>query len=208
MAEALGLPPAIPAAHTPEDTRLPCPKCQTLTTSRKCPYCDAQVPQPYWRLPADSDIRETAMKITAFRLGGMTDERIAEELGIAYKSIKSTIFRAGKNGWMDYTTTREAIENGLAHKVIRNLNAMLDDSSNPDAQREVTLKVAEHTIFKEFGAEVGAGMISAPQTAISIRIEHPAVIQPIREGTIGGLLGAATVEVIDGDAATSGPEAE
>lgn len=193
VADALACSPVPLVPHSPEDNRVACPRCGVLTKRRRCPVCDEKVEQPAWRATEDSPIREAAMKIIALRLGGLSDDQIAEHLGISRKSIGPYIYKAGKNGWLDYGSSREAIENGLAHKVIRNLNAFLDDMSDNDSRREVTLEVAKGTIFKEFGAELAAAI--APSTAISIRIEQPSIQQPIREGTIGGTVIDVTPDV-------------
>lgn len=184
----------------PEDTRVACPKCGTLTKKHICPICEEKVAQPIWRLPDDSIVRERAMKIIAFRLGGMSDDEIAKYLGIGRRSIGPYIYRAGKNGWLDYNSPREAIENGLAHKVLRNLNAMLDNGDDAATQREVTLEVAKGTIFKAFDQDRGAQVEqAAPVVALQVVITKPeqAALPPIREGTLGGVPNYVEGAVID-----------
>ena len=132
------------------------------------------------------------MKIIALRLGGMEDAEIASYLGISKNSISQYIWRAGKNGWLDFNNAKDAIENGLAHKVLRNLDEALDDDSRPMTggpknKTAVALKIAEGTMFKQFGDTDNA---PTQQTAISIRIEQPREAQSIRPGTIGGFLDA------------------
>ena len=128
------------------------------------------------------------MQIIAFRLGGMEDAEIAKYLKISPKSIGPYIYRAGKNGWLSFNSSREAIEFGMAHKVLRNIDELLEARD-----KETTLEVAKGTMFKEFGAEGQVAPIT--QTAISIRIEQPKVAQPMRPGTIGGMDDVIDVEV-------------
>jgi hypothetical protein len=185
---ALAVSPPTPVKGSPEDTRVACPTCKTLTKRPTCPN-GHPVEQPDWRLPDNSILRERAMKILALRLGGMSDEEIAKYLNITRSTISPTLWRAGKNGWLAYNSTREAIENGLMHKVIRNLDEALDDETRNEktgmtVKAQMALKVAEGTAFKEFGSDTTMALPN--QTAISIRIEQPSVQQPMREGTIGG----------------------
>ena len=121
------------------------------------------------------------MAIIALRLGGLDDDKIAELRGISRKSIAGYIYRAGKNGWLSFNNSREAIENGMAHKVIRNLDELLEARD-----KETTLEVAKGTIFKDFGA---AG-IEAPvaNQYLSIRIEQPREQQAMRPGTLSSII--------------------
>ena len=172
-----------------EDTRVACPTCGVKTLSKTCTN-GHKVPQPKWRMPPDSDVRETCAKMTALQLAGMTDQEIADYLGLGLQTIRSYRYLAGKNGWMEFNTPREAIEFGLMPKVIRNLNAALDDRYRNETTgltvgTTVALKIAEGVTFKEFGQADGTGA-ALPQTAISIRIEQPANPMPLRAGTIGG----------------------
>lgn len=192
-------PPTIPHARVePPDTRVRCPNpnCGCLTRLRKCSICDTKVPQPAWRLPEDSDIREIAMKIIAFRLGGMSDADIAGYLEISAKSVRTYVYRAHMNGWLNYNSSKEAIEFGLMPKVIRNLDAALDDDYRNEntglrVKTQVALKIAEGVTFKEFGPDLTPQQ-PLSQTAISIKIEHPTNPVTLREGTIGGYLEGET----------------
>ena len=131
------------------------------------------------------------MKIIALRLGGMEDKDIAAHLKITNGTLNTYVWLASKNGWLtQYNSAREAIEYGLAHKVLRNLDQALDDETRPMTggpknKTTVALKIAEGTLFKQFEAAGESG--PAQQTAISIRIEQPREAQPMRAGTIGGL---------------------
>jgi hypothetical protein len=128
-------------------------------------------------MPDDSEVRSTATKIIAFRLGGMLDEDICTHLGITKSTLKLYIYRAGKNGWLDYNTSREAIEYGLD-----------DESRNEKTGLKVkdliALKVLEGTSFKEFESDTAP--LALPAAMVSIRIEQPSSPVPMRQGTIGG----------------------
>jgi len=142
-------------------------------------------------------MREHAMKIIALRLGGMEDKEIAEYLEVSPKSLNQYVWIAGKNGWLEsFSSAKEAIEYGLAHKVLRNLDEALDDDTRPMTggpknRTAVALKIAEGTMFKQFGD--GVTSTAAPQTMIAIKIEQPREAQPMRAGTIGGMVDAETV---------------
>ena len=127
----------------------------------------------------------------------MEDQEIADYLKIKRTCISTYIWLASKNGWLtQFNSAKEAIEYGLAHKVIRNLDEGLEDISRNEktglmVKTAVALKIAEGTLFKQFGDATESG--STQQTAISIRIEQPREQQPMRPGTIGGSM------VMEGD---------
>ena len=177
--------------HTPEETKIPCPACQHLTKKWTCEQCGGKVKQPTWRIPDDSVIREHAMRIIALRLGGMEDPEIAAYLKLSPNSISAYVHRASRNGWLSsFNSAKETIEYGLTHKVLRNLDEALDDDTRPMSggfknKTAVALKIAEGTIFKSFAEAENA---PSQQTAISIRIEQPREVVPMRPGTIGGLI--------------------
>ncbi len=192
-----------PPTELQPDDRVRCPNvnCGVLTKRRVCPICEGRVPQPDWRLPVDSEIREAANRILALRAGGLTPQEIGDKLGLNPSSFNMYLYRAHKNGWLEYNNAKEAIEYGLMPKALKILDRAMEDEHNRHqttgltVAAQVAMKVAEGVTFKEFGPDLSTGSV-LPQTAISIRIEQPANPTFVRPGTIGGYLEG---EKIDGE---------
>lgn len=166
------------------------PLCLMVFTEdmRKCSVCQTIQPplkKPLWQLPPDSIVRVKALQIMALRVSGMSDANIAKELDLSEKSIAGYVYRAGKNGWLVFNSSAEHINNQLVPKALRNLDAMLDDTTDKPTQKDATFELLKGTAFKAFGEQQQAAPV---QTVVAIRIETPAgPPQQIREGTIGGV---------------------
>jgi hypothetical protein len=150
---------------------------------------DAVGPAPKWRLPKNSKVRKTAMKILALRLHGVSDEDIAKAVGLANAStVRGYMYRAGKNGWLteEVTTPKDAIEYDLMHKVVRNIGEALD---SPDDERrdKMTVKVAEGTIFKQFDVDASAAKPSMTMLAVQVVMPEGAQAPTVREGAAVGV---------------------
>lgn len=149
-------------------------------------------------LPSNSLVRAKVLAIVAMKLDGKTNEEIALHLHIKESSIKQYMWLAGKNGWLrkHAIDPTDRLEHEIAHKVVRNLDEMLD-SDNEDRRDTATLKTAEGMLFKRYATEP----IAAPQLAvIGIRIEMPAGAPvAIREGTTGGAQRWTEGVVVEGD---------
>jgi hypothetical protein len=169
----------------PIDKRFPCQRCGTKVNwdTKECPICDQVQPKPAWYLPPDSKCRVIALQAIAMRIAGMEDPDIAKALGISVKSISPYIYRAGKNGWLDIDNPKMRMQYQVMHKVVRNLDEMLD-SPDPGIKERITVEAAKGTVFKEFGEQQQQAPV---QTVVAIRIDMPAgPTQEMRDDTTGG----------------------
>lgn len=153
----------------------------------------------HYALPKNSVVRQKAMAIMAMRLAGYDDEVIGKEIGITGKTVKHYLYLAGRNGWLPRRTglisPQDDIEYNLAHKVVRNLEEMLDDKGNIKRRDLAALEIAKGAIFKKFGQEE---TVQVQQTLVAFRIEMPAGISmAIREGTTGGTPNFVEADVIE-----------
>lgn len=173
----------------------PCEKCGYQFTIRmdKCPKCKTMSPMkaavPAWaRLSEDSQIKDTAIQIYLMRGAGMTDEAIAQNLGLAVKTLHGYLYRAGKNGWLDdlLFDPKDRLEHKAMHKVIRNLEEALDDDTRAYAtgqkvKTQVALKIAENTLFPKLAPQGGTS--SPTMIGVKVQIVGGAATQ-VREGTV------------------------
>lgn len=193
----LSSPPSLPpvvagSAPTPPLVPRLCTACGWRITHdrRVCPYChvkqpiEPKEPKPAWALAPDSKIRTSAMQIIAMRISGMGDEEIAAALNLSQRSLSSYLYKAGKNGWLNIDNPKDRLEYQVLHKVVRNIDDMLD-SPDPEVKQQVTMETAKGTIFKSFGEQMQQ---LAPSTLVAIKIEMPpGPPQVIRAETTGGL---------------------
>ena len=198
-AQVVNSPSSLPLAVAPGSALVastPCTRCGTLQTGPVCGFCKLgaikRVRNPY-KLPKDSKIRKTALRIVAMKHYGMTNEDIARVLNISKGTIGSYLFRAGRNGWLDtLDDPKDEIEFNLAHKIVENLKSLMN-SPDESIRSQVTLEAAKGTIFKKFGEAV---QTSQP-LVVALKIEMPVGgNQPIREGTLGG-----SAAYVDGEVA-------
>lgn len=148
-------------------------------------------------LPSNSLVRQKVLAIISMRLEGKDNDEIAKVLGISPNSIKQYMYLAGRNGWLKNKAVdpNDRLEHEIAHKVVRNLDEMLD--SPDESRRDVaTLKTADGMLFKRFAEQQGQAQ---PLAVIGVRIEMPAngTMPTIREDTTGGTPRWAEGEVID-----------
>lgn len=146
--------------------------------------------EKYWKSPASSKMRRTALRIVAMRAAGISDPEIAVALGLSPKSITPYVYRAGKNGWLNFFDPHHEMEYRLLHKVVRNLDQMLDSDQvlqkgDKSVRMEATLEAAKGTLFKRYDQTVAA---PPPSTMVAIKIEMPqGPPQVMREETFGGV---------------------
>lgn len=154
---------------------------------------------PWWVLPPDSKVRKTAAKIVAMRIAGLDEEEIAKNLEMSPKSIRAYIYRAGKNGWVEFDDAKDHIEYSMMQRVTQNLEEGLQDdvrhvTSGMKVKTAVALKIAEGTIFKQFGE---AAPVSQASTIVAIKIEMPSgPLQQMREDTTGGAPAYVDADII------------
>jgi hypothetical protein len=143
-----------------------------------------------WYLPPNSVIREKAIKIVAMRAGGFKPSEIAAALNIKESNIRPYVWRASKNGWIDFDDPADSLEFRLLPKVMKNLDEALDDhtrhmTSGVKVKDALSVEIAKGTIFKRFDQGVGV----APQTIVAVKIEMPEGPRPqVRDGNeVGGV---------------------
>jgi hypothetical protein len=155
-------------------------------------------------LPANGVVRKKALAIVAMRLAGYDTAEIAEDLRISKRSVRQYLWIAGKHGWLaqgvhgTLADPRDRLEFEIGHKVVRNLDQMLD-SSDPAVRHEATLEAAKGTIFKAYDQQA---LVSAPNTnVLSIRVELPPGAQSgMRADAISGTAAYVEGEVNDAPA--------
>lgn len=148
---------------------------------------DRKPPKPRDRtvLPSNSVVRQKVLAIIAMRLDGKTSDEIATTLGLSAASIRQYMWLAGRNGWLKKKAVdpKDRLEFEIAHKVVRNLDEMLD-SPNEERRDQATMKTAEGLLFKQMVSEASG---PPPLTMIGVRVEVvPGTNAQIREGTTGG----------------------
>lgn len=169
---------------------------------------------PSWRLPKNSVVRKKAVAIIAMRAQGFTTDEIAHELHIKPASVCTYVYRAGRNGMLTnkrgesaFDDPKDCIDYELAHKVVRNMNAALDDMPVTLASGEIkdiskvmyetTMRLAEGALFKRFDQAHDTSALPGMQV-LAVKIEMPqtgGVV--VREGSIGGVP-AYSSEVVEG----------
>jgi hypothetical protein len=158
--------------------------------------------KPFWDVGKQSKQYEQAMKILALRATGLDDKAIADAMGLSMQTVWNYCYVAGKNGWgEDFQNAKDQIEFRIMPKVVRELEAGLDDRHRNEktglqVATAVALKVAEMTIAKRFEQTSSAQPIS---NVIAIRIENVGGGNvEVREGNIGGTPAYADGDTVDG----------
>ena len=194
--------PAAPTAVAPMPTLPPASASPVTSPSPTAlaPIAKAKPPAPprdRTKLPSNSVVRQKVLAIIALRVQGKNTDEIADTLGLSAKSVNQYMWLAGRNGWLSKQAVdpTDRLQYEIAHKVVRNLDEMLDSDS--EQRRDLaTIKVAEGTLFKQLNDQ---SQQTPPVTMIGVRVE---VVQgantTIREGTTGG-----TGHYIDGEVASA-----
>lgn len=148
-----------------------------------------------------SAARKQALAILAMRAQGQTTEEIATALQIKPRSVYARLHRANAYGLLKTKQGKsllddpvDQIEFGIAHKAVRNMNAVLDDAwvttesgeTKPVSKLmyDATMRIAEGTLFKRFEPEAAP---AAGMQLLAVKIEMPTGgAAQIRSGTMGG----------------------
>lgn len=147
--------------------------------------------KPLLKLQKNSIVRKKALAIVALRAAGYSDAAIASELKIAVTTIKAYLYRATQAGMLVDKKTKsllsdptDRVEFELSHKVIRNLNEMMD-SDDDQLRKEVTLEVAKGALFKKF--DPIKEHVLPSMNVLSVKIEMPSSgAVEVRPGALGG----------------------
>lgn len=170
------------------------------------PVEDTPVPKKaFWDVGKDSVTYERCMQILAMRAAGIEDKDIAANLKLSMQTVWNYCYIAGKNNWTDeFANAKDNIKFRIMPKVMREIEAGLSDrhrneKTGVQVATAVALKIAEGTVFKEFG-DVGTQQVN--NNIIAIRIETvPGQQMEIRAGAIAGTPAYAEGEVVDGPVA-------
>lgn len=154
-------------------------------------------------------MKNKALVVVAMRANGSSAEEIQAAIGLAPATQTAYVWQATKLGFLVNKKTGatlhgsldDELNNDIAAKVVRNLNAVLDGkdavtladgTTQPlsDRQTKLTLKVAEGTLFKRYDQKPDGAGPNMNANILQIRIE-------------GGIAGTASVEqpaelVLDG----------
>ena len=200
-----GLDPGVkaPTALGGSPVSLPPPDASPLPSSLSTlpPAQDAPIPaqaRPYWTLAPNSPSKAKALAIVAQRAAGLEDEDIAKNIGISVNTIRTLLFRAGKNGWLSQDATlydpKDRFEYQVGHKVVRNLEQALD-SDDPRVRAKTAMHLTDY-VLQAKTAEGVVGPQLVPPTMIAIRVEQVNT-GPIREGTVFGVPAFVDGETVD-----------
>jgi len=129
---------------------------------------------------------------------GIPRDEVAKTLGLSPKSIAGYLYKAGRNGWLDFDDAKAELEYSLMPKVLRNLAESLDGNhvlANGSRERVTTaLKIAEGALFPKMAPTESL----APSTVVGIKIQVVGgTPDPIREGAVMGVdryIDAETIE--------------
>lgn len=133
------------------------------------------------------------------RLAGQEDAEIAKALNISEKSISPYVYRATKNGWLDIDyNPKERIQFQMMHRVVERLEEGLNDDARMNTgmkvRTAVALKVAEGTVFKQFGDQQQQ---QAATTVVAVQVVMPdGPRQQVRADTTGGTPAYIDAEVV------------
>lgn len=170
-----------------------CTKCGALflTLKSNCNVCGEWSPEKQLlpegiRRGDDSDCRPKAVQIVIMRQAGLDDEQIGAALGIKKSTISALLYKAGKNGWLDFDDPKNRMEYQVLHKVIRNIDEALDSEVLLVERKERTAVALE--IYKANKAtEQPAPPVASVASLMGIKIQivggDPGTV---REGTVMG----------------------
>ena len=156
-------------------------------------------PDRSWYLPDNSKVRPIALQIIAMRLAGQEDKDIATALNISVNSISPYVYRATKNGWLDIDyDPKQRVQFQMMHKVVQRLEEGLDSAAllntGMKERTAVALKVAEGTIFKQFGEQQTERQ---GNTIVAVQVVMPdGPRQTVRDETTGGVPAHIDAEVL------------
>ncbi len=103
----------------------------------------------------------------------LTNQEIAEKMGITRGSLNSMIWAARKDGLLKFEDPLQKIEYQIIPKVVDNLMEFLDAKD-----KTVTLETAKGTIFKQY--QQTKGVSDNPTNVLALKIEMPDAAQGMK----------------------------
>ena len=101
---------------------------------------------------------------------------------ISKRTLNAAIQQAVENGWLKFEDPLAKLEYEIVPKVVRNLNAWLDEND-----KVVTIEAAKGMVFPIY--RESKGINEAPQTVLALKIEAPTDAQSAAVMT-GQIIGA------------------
>lgn len=104
-------------------------------------------------------------QIVLLRGKGLRNKEIAEKLGLTPHSVRTLIWRAGKEGWLKFDDPLERFHNEIVPKVVDNIDYWIDKKD-----KRMTIEAAKGAgIFQTHQVVKNEG--EAPQTILALKIE-------------------------------------
>jgi hypothetical protein len=122
----------------------------------------------------------------------LTHEEAAKRLGLATQTLTNLIYKATKQGWLKFTNPLDELEYEIMPKVTHNLKYYLDQGD-----KDVTIKTAQGTLFKQFQAAKGIQQVAPQTTVLAFKIEMPSGGPSHSAGVIVGA--PRKLEIIDAE---------
>jgi hypothetical protein len=136
------------------------------------------------RIADGSDRHARALQIVAMRGDGQTDDEIALALGVKKSTLQTTLYRAGRNGLLDFDSYKDRVEFQLIPKIVARLERELDSevpAKEMSTGTHIALKVFEHTVAKTYDQ---TAPVAVQQNLMGIKIQIVGgEATQIREGT-------------------------
>lgn len=115
----------------------------------------------------DNSFKARLAQIAAFKAMGLNLQETADQLGLAYSTVKNIVTKANKQGLIQYDDPFERFENAIIPKVVDNIEYWIDQKD-----KKMTIEAAKGAgIFKAHQAIKVEGQ--APQTILALKIEMP-----------------------------------
>lgn len=111
----------------------------------------------------------------------LTHADAAARLDIAPQTLTNLIHKATKEGWLQFQNPMDELEYEILPKVTHNLKYYLDQGD-----KDVTVKTAQGTLFKQFLAN--KGIQETPTTVLALKIEMPEGIPADATNSIKGII--------------------
>lgn len=136
--------------------------------------------------PKESKVRNTVFAAVALKAEGWKNEEVAEKLGITKNTLKTYMYRAHCNGWLNiaaFEDPDDKLEIVLKSKTIRNIDEFLENRD-----KEVTLETAKGIGLFKSHQSIKNDAVAPIGIALSVNVEMPpSGTAPVaRIGSIGG----------------------
>lgn len=116
----------------------------------------------------------------------ISDQQVAEKMGIRVQSLKYYLRKAKREGWLTFSDPFSKIEHEVIPQVIDNLIYYLSEKGGRDKQ--ITIEAAKGTIFKTWAESQGVS--DAPKTVLALKIETAPIEGQSIKVVSGNVVGA------------------